>query len=261
MKISKGNLTITMYYVDLNIGLELYDMLQLTASQPVGYMAANSSTTNAAITFQPVILLTMHPAVGGFLSAWEFTLIIVVVLLGISFLASVGMHWHLWRIRRRQRAFTFENGLLNMDPNYIDQTSFNQQQQQQQQTEKKLIDPKQLHLFSSRTIASEQQYLPVKTIDTTFSSSLNQLEKIDTQLSPRRSVALNEASDNTINKETAQVLAEKETDDAALVTTACVICLDEFVIGDEVRQLPCHHEYHCECIGNEAPNQMYVLPL
>jgi hypothetical protein len=71
-----------MYYVDLNIGLELYNMLWYTASQPINTTLDNSTS------YQPAISLVMHPAVGGFPSAWEFTLIIVVALLAISFLAS-----------------------------------------------------------------------------------------------------------------------------------------------------------------------------
>lgn len=71
-----------MYYVDLNIGLELLSLLAYTSSQPINTTFDNSST------FQPAINVVMHPAVGGFPSAWEFTLIIVVALLAISFLAS-----------------------------------------------------------------------------------------------------------------------------------------------------------------------------
>ena len=70
-----------MYYVDLFIGLDLSLMLQDTA-----YLPLNMTYDNT--TYQPAISLVMHPAVGGFPSAWEFTLIIVVALLAISFLAS-----------------------------------------------------------------------------------------------------------------------------------------------------------------------------
>lgn len=35
----------------------------------------------------------------------------------------------------------------------------------------------------------------------------------------------------------------------APVNNICVVCLEAFKIGDEVRELPCHHEYHCICIG------------
>jgi hypothetical protein len=71
-----------MYYVDLNIGQELFSMIQYTASLPINTTSDNSTT------YQPAISLVIHPAVGGFPSAWEFTLIIVVALLAISFLAS-----------------------------------------------------------------------------------------------------------------------------------------------------------------------------
>lgn len=38
----------------------------------------------------------------------------------------------------------------------------------------------------------------------------------------------------------------------APVNNMCVVCLEAFKIGDEVRELPCHHEYHCICIGKSA---------
>jgi hypothetical protein len=31
--------------------------------------------------------------------------------------------------------------------------------------------------------------------------------------------------------------------------SSCVICLDQFESEDVLRRLPCHHEYHRDCIG------------
>ncbi|KAI8054168.1 uncharacterized protein B0P05DRAFT_479495 [Gilbertella persicaria] len=163
-------------------------------------------------TFQPVIRLTMHPAVGGFPSAWEFTLIIVVALLAISFLASVGMHWHLWRIRRRQRAM-FENGLLENATPIMPQ--------------KKTIEPASLALFPTRMIGDTPP-----------------LTRVESSRSERSSKAIENAE--TLVSATLPVATTPNTPD-----DVCVICLDEFVLGEQVRKLPCDHEYHCECIGKD----------
>lgn len=32
----------------------------------------------------------------------------------------------------------------------------------------------------------------------------------------------------------------------------CIICLDSFAIGDQIRTLPCDHQYHLECIGKQT---------
>ncbi|KAI8645009.1 hypothetical protein BD408DRAFT_339629 [Parasitella parasitica] len=201
-----------MYYVDLNIGLELLSLLEYTSSQPINTTFDNSTT------FQTAINLVMHPAVGGFPSAWEFTLIIVVALLAISFLASVGMHWHLWRIRRRQRAL-FESGLLETG--------------NIQQAQKRTIDPASLSVFPTRIIGDEPN-LELSRVESTRSTKA--LENAELLLS---SIVVSNASNDTA----ASAATSGEFDDA------CVICLDEFALGDQLRKLPCGHEYHCECIG------------
>ena len=52
-------------------------------------------------------------------------------------------------------------------------------------------------------------------------------------------VTLNHGDDNE-QQEHQQQLQEQ---------ASCVICLESFVHGDVLRILPCHHEYHRDCIG------------
>ncbi|KAL0092706.1 hypothetical protein J3Q64DRAFT_1633688, partial [Phycomyces blakesleeanus] len=164
------------------------------------------------VSSERVIKVVLYPSIGGFPSAWEFTLIVVVALLALSFLTSVGMHWHLWRLRRRQRAL-FEAGLLTIQPN--------------QPAEKHLIDPSQLNLFPVRTIGP-----------TGTTSGRRQSGESSRAARSIRSMYSTKSTRDVKNKEAA---GDPE--------NGCVICLDEFEPGDNVRVLPCHHEYHCECIG------------
>jgi hypothetical protein len=128
----------------------------------------------------------------------------------------VGMHWHLWRIRRRQRTL-FESGLLDINTANM-----------AQQAQKKTIDPASLSLFPTRIIGDEPNL------------TLSRVESI------RSSKAIENAEVlvNSQLQETIPVAQPNEN-----LEDACVICLDEFALGEQVRKLPCGHEYHCECIG------------
>jgi hypothetical protein len=37
-----------------------------------------------------------------------------------------------------------------------------------------------------------------------------------------------------------------------VTSDTCAVCLDEFEEGEEIRSLPCRHEFHCECIGKNV---------
>lgn len=47
----------------------------------------------------------------------------------------------------------------------------------------------------------------------------------------------------------------------APLNSMCVICLEAFNIGDEVRELPCHHEYHTMCIDPWLTSKSSECPL
>ncbi|KAI9482647.1 MAG: hypothetical protein EXX96DRAFT_477798 [Benjaminiella poitrasii] len=180
---------------------------------------------------QAAIKIILHPAVGGFPNAWEFTLIIVVALLAISFLASVGMHWHLWRIRRRQRE------------------RFEQQQLQQTEMEagttavlqKKIMDTDSLALFPVR-VFGDQQPTTLTRINSQQRSS-RAIQNAELLIASEKPAEQQQQQDS--NTDTGIIATDNDNDESS----CCVICLDEFVVGDEIRELPCGHEYHCECIG------------
>lgn len=131
----------------------------------------------------------------------------------------VGMHWHLWRIRRRQRAL-FESGILESG--------------NIQQVQKRTIDPASLSLFPTRIIGDEPNLELSRVESTRSTKALENAELLSSSL------VIPIATPTTT---TATTTTNTEFDDA------CVICLDEFALGDQVRKLPCGHEYHCECIG------------
>ncbi|KAI9033694.1 hypothetical protein CLU79DRAFT_724902 [Phycomyces nitens] len=262
MSIPLANLHITVYYVDIDVGLELLQKLQ-----QVGPVLAGSD----GISSERVIKVVLYPSIGGFPSAWEFTLIVVVALLALSFLTSVGMHWHLWRLRRRQRAL-FEAGLLTIQPNNI--------------AEKHLIDPSQLNLFPVRTIGptgttsgrrqSGESSRTARSIRSMYSTKSTRSIRSKFALSNAQVLAASETLptiDQTPDQKDPEVKPSKEEQamagdgmsearavekgDAGDPDNVCVICLDGFEPGDNVRVLPCHHEYHCECIGRSCQHVVF----
>ncbi|KAI8367604.1 uncharacterized protein BYT42DRAFT_586864 [Radiomyces spectabilis] len=245
MAIPKSNMNITAYYVGRDTGEELLRKLQV---EPPKVSSNNVSE-------QTVVQVTLYPEIGALSNTWEFVLIIVVGLLGVSFLISVGMHWHLWRVRRRQRAL-FEAGLLAtpMTPYPA-------------QAEKKVIDPSALSIFPIRTIGepSIDAAVDAAAVGAAAGSERRSLDSHSTPASHPTAVKIAPAIDNNTMVDANPAEASTRHEDSTrsenpeaavrdLITDAscnevtCVFCLDEFACGDKVRKLPCGHEYHVECI-------------
>ncbi|KAI1313875.1 hypothetical protein EDD11_002446 [Mortierella claussenii] len=49
--------------------------------------------------------------------------------------------------------------------------------------------------------------------------------------------------------------------DDAVGDETCAVCLDEFTEGEEIRMLPCRHEFHCECIDPWLVRKSSTCPL
>ncbi|KAG0363034.1 hypothetical protein BGZ54_008373, partial [Gamsiella multidivaricata] len=46
-----------------------------------------------------------------------------------------------------------------------------------------------------------------------------------------------------------------------VTSDTCAVCLDEFSDGEEIRMLPCRHEFHCECIDPWLVRKSSTCPL
>lgn len=150
----------------------------------------------------------------------------------------VGMHYHLWRIRRRQRNMMLENGILPVHLAPITIT-----------TKRNVLDSEMLSTFPTRIIGNQDD-----SADNNYQQQQHQRRNSTQSERSTRSgkalenaTALASASNPSRRASLAATVAARTSGD--LSDAMCVICLDEFSAGETVRQLPCGHEYHCECIG------------
>ncbi|KAI8071732.1 hypothetical protein BC940DRAFT_293573 [Gongronella butleri] len=197
----------------------------------------------------------------------------------MRFFNKVGIHWHLWRIRRRQRMY-YDAGvsLGNLDPG----------------RNKNTIDPDCLSHFPTRVIGQVRPVVeespedvsvvdqatrprrPMSILSIRTERALENAEALAaTIVHPRKPVVSSSTTTTTTATDSHSVQGDDTTSVASDVPAsppaqptpvppqelqnpqnqqnqqqeeACVICLDDFVHGEVVRKLPCGHEYHCECI-------------
>ncbi|KAJ3229359.1 hypothetical protein HDU81_005421 [Chytriomyces hyalinus] len=49
--------------------------------------------------------------------------------------------------------------------------------------------------------------------------------------------------------------------DQDLADTTCSVCLEEYATGEEIRILPCNHEFHAKCVDKWLTSEVGVCPL
>ena len=126
------------------------------------------------------------------------------------------MHCHLLRKNKRLRE-RVEQGLVPPPPEMLPMG-------------KQLLDESQLNNLPTRTIGGHH-VLP------NGHAIRRRASKVSLILSKKNTTVAAQQVNN--NKK------QEDNEDEEM----CAICLEKLEHGDIVRQLPCHHEFHCECIG------------
>ncbi|KAI8145991.1 hypothetical protein BJV82DRAFT_655498 [Fennellomyces sp. T-0311] len=198
MCIDPNTITIPALYVDLPIGLEMYERLK-NLSQLVDEAAASKFQGVPS----PLTRVTLYPAQHPRLDPWQFALIIIGVVIW-----QCNVIYGVW-----------EDGDVNgirMDTLSVEDRLWHtivggQNGSVARGRCKRQLPQEVVNTLSTR-VYGEKGSIPQQDDNSTSSSA---------------TVATNVAQEQA----------------------SCVICLESFVNDDVLRILPCHHEYHRDCIG------------
>ncbi|KAF9123688.1 hypothetical protein BGW39_008777 [Mortierella sp. 14UC] len=209
---------------------------------------------------------------------WEFVLIVVVVLLSVSFTVSVILHCRLYALRQRYRAEALARG-GDLLPNGVIRM--------RKVIDKETLDEFPVRIIGRSTIATPSTLATIAGTPIGSTSTLHLAEPPVKQGAPDLNLQLDGSqSDGHVESvemrthsrpgsisgrsiRSVRALGAAETLDAStdvvpqerFTNDMCAICLDEFSDGEEVRTLPCHHEFHCECIDPWLTRKSSTCPL
>ncbi|KAF1799152.1 hypothetical protein V8B55DRAFT_1519092 [Mucor lusitanicus] len=246
----ESGITIPAYYADHSVGLELYHQLEKMAGVPIHKMPVND---NSNLTTKITVRVSLMPADNIKPVAWEYTLLVMIVILGTSILFSVLMHIYMWKknqrlhsVVERQRAPNNTEGLP---------------------MGKALLTVARLYEFPTRTIDSLPDEEERKKVETVLSDEKQREALMSTTAVSSAAMATTAKNERSFFGGKRKKLLRKPSLASVIikidapVNNMCVVCLEAFKIGDEVRELPCHHEYHCICIDPWLTSKSGECPL
>ncbi|KAF9188001.1 hypothetical protein BGZ50_001626 [Haplosporangium sp. Z 11] len=216
---------------------------------------------------------------------WEFVLIVVVILLAILIIVSVVLHCRLYALRQRIRmdalargADVLPNGNIRMRKVTIDKAIldelpvrvYEQSPAAQASTTESTTrqengsgtggqNSKDGQQPQGQSTASSSQAVTGRpaSLTRTSSSKGSFSSKSVRSLKAMTAATILNSSTNAVSAVPASsspVLDE-------ITSDTCAVCLDEFTEGEEIRTLPCHHEFHCECIDPWLTRKSSTCPL
>ncbi|KAG9070155.1 hypothetical protein KI688_009487 [Linnemannia hyalina] len=238
------------------------DILSLLVSYDTGTMLKaflRTSNDSSTVSYYDRVLMEVTPDL-RMPVIWEFVLIVVVVLLGVSFTVSEAL---------ARGGDLLPNGIIRMRKT-IDKTT---------------LDEFPVRIFGQTIIATPSTSASFfgDSMDPTSTLHLTELPvkdgapgfKLDgAQVgshgeSVERRVHSRPESISGRSTRSVKALGAAETLDAnadvvpqgGFINDMCAICLDNFLDGEEIRTLPCHHEFHCECIDPWLTRKSSTCPL
>ncbi|KAI8603097.1 hypothetical protein EDD21DRAFT_413348 [Dissophora ornata] len=226
---------------------------------------------------------------------WEFVLIIVVVLLAISFTVSVVLHCRLYALRQRIRmdalargADVLPNGTIRMRRLTLDKAALDELPVRVygQDRVPSLSGSGSEPATAATATAVAGTAAIISTTPEASSSSIKKEDHIEADASNNNPSRSNSFKGSISGKSIrslkalaaataldAVTNAQETSTPAPSITPAptpvldevtgdtCAVCLEEFEDGEELRILPCRHEFHCECIDPWLVRKSSTCPL
>ncbi|KAI9225837.1 MAG: hypothetical protein DHS80DRAFT_33322 [Piptocephalis tieghemiana] len=225
---------IPVYAMDSTIGMNLLGDIRT---------ANNTTTTDVhGNTYAEYVRVSMFPPSKSQLSLWEYALIIVAVFLVFIFFIVVFAHYILSRRRRAMNQ------------------SMPESSPQTPRTMEGVMTPALpfgpgTTLWMSQSIPGYNRYrLPL-------------LDKPTLESYPLQVYTSEEAEEveQAIVPQFGAPIPDKEKspgeEHARYIMQTCSVCLDDFLVGDELRLLPCGHRFHSMCIDPWLLNKSSCCPL